>query len=485
MRSGEPVLSFPSSCWPRTRARRAERASRRRRRQAKAALEKSPRHGEYVDMKSRRAACRCGADRLPGAQGQGARGHRHPRDLRPERLDARRRRPARAPTGSSRSRRTCSRARARTAAAPSRSPAATTSASSSAGSRPDEVDARGSTPCASCGTKLPAAQRQDARRSASAGAAAHSFAYAVAQPELERRGRLLRHVAGAARRSRRSRRRCWASTAPTTPASTPRSSRPRREMKKRGQVLRRAHLRRRRPRLPAPAGRPGRREPEGGAAGVAADGRIPARPAPVTAVKKKGPGRPGPPARIASRGVSGADARSDRSGSGAAGVRKGGCSNSRSRIEMSLCRPRNPKRSRSRRSAPTASAASQINGLTPSLSRADSSAPAAAAVSSAGAGEAARRAERLPERDLCAAGHARGASAGSRRGRIRRSDRSCRNQRGLFLGGRRGLLGLLGWLLRLRLGLHGRGSRFGEQAERLSGTAVGSGAGGSSATSVS
>ena len=79
---------------PRCRARREPAA--RREAQAKAALEKSPRHGEYVDVKlpSGGTPIRTWVV-YPERKDKAPRRHRHPRDLRPLRLDPRRRRPAR------------------------------------------------------------------------------------------------------------------------------------------------------------------------------------------------------------------------------------------------------------------------------------------------------------------------------------------------------------------------------------------------------
>ena len=63
---------------------------------AKARLEKSPRHGEYADVPVPGGSPIRAWVVYPGAQGQGARRHRHPRDLRPVGLDSERGRSTRA-----------------------------------------------------------------------------------------------------------------------------------------------------------------------------------------------------------------------------------------------------------------------------------------------------------------------------------------------------------------------------------------------------
>ena len=220
----------PSSPRSRLRLRSPRRATptcRRGEAEAKAALEKSPRHGEYVDIKlpgGRHADPHLG--RLSRAQGQGRRRHRHPRDLRPDRLDPRRRRPARRRRLHRRRAGPDLAARARTAAAPIRRRAATTSSSWCARSRPRRRPARlnavrdyGTSSC-----RPPTAR---APPSASAGAARRASPTPAAQPDA----RTPRSSTTAPRRrprtSRRSRPRCSASTAATTRASTPPSSRPR------------------------------------------------------------------------------------------------------------------------------------------------------------------------------------------------------------------------------------------------------------------
>ncbi len=76
------------------------------------------------------------------------------------------------------------------------------------------------------------------------------------------------------RTSRRSRRRSWATTAATTRGSNATIATGRSRDEEARQDLRASHLRRRRPRLPARPGGPGRREPQGHAGRLAADSGV-------------------------------------------------------------------------------------------------------------------------------------------------------------------------------------------------------------------
>ena len=121
------------------------------------------------------------------------------------------------------------------------------------------------------GMKLPAANGKTATIGFCWGGM-QSFAYAAAQPELNAAV-------------------VYYGTSPDDPAAYAQDQSPRprplrlrrrpreqddrpRQVSHEGQVLHASHLRRRRPRLPPPAGRPGRRQHEGRPAGVAGDGEV-------------------------------------------------------------------------------------------------------------------------------------------------------------------------------------------------------------------
>ena len=192
--------------------------------QAKAALNTSPRHGEYVDVPVP-AACRS------------ARGSSTP--------SARTRRPS--SSSSTRS----SACRTGSAASPTSSPREGFIAVAPdliSGQRPQRrrhrlgrdarrrreararADACGSRRAAERRPRLGAGasgrERQERHRRDSAGAAARASGYATSQPALERGGRLLRHLARRVRARRGARRRCSGSTAATTRGSRPRWRRP-------------------------------------------------------------------------------------------------------------------------------------------------------------------------------------------------------------------------------------------------------------------
>ena len=205
--------------------------------EAKAVLEKSPRHGEWVDIEVPGEKTPVKSYVVyPEREGQGAGRDRDPRDLRPERLDPRRRRPARGRRVHRDRPGPAQRPRPRTAAGPTRS------ADRDDG---DACDPRRSSPRKSIsrlnavrdyGLKLPAANGKTRDDRLLLGRR-HELRLRGRAARPERRRRLLRHRRrrsdGAGQGQGPGR---WASTAATTTASPQRSTPTTAEMKTLGKT---------------------------------------------------------------------------------------------------------------------------------------------------------------------------------------------------------------------------------------------------------